>query len=247
MITLGRAKRIVNWLLESAGHVIAPTSTVASFNPLVASLVKEKLAPKTVIDIGVADGTPWLYEAFPNAKYHLVDPTRESLPHMQRWAGRLDAEIHNIGLGDTPGKFEIAIRPLIGGSSLFAEVGEAEFTATYKVQIERFDQIFGSLQRPVLCKIDVQGAELMVLRGMGERLFEIDVLIVETSLIATLQGDAPEFAAIQSIMSDKRYVLQDIVGMTRRPLDGALAQIDAVFVPESSPLRRDRRWSARSR
>jgi hypothetical protein len=39
---------------------------------------------KTIFHIGVADGTPWLYETFPDAKSHLIDPTRESLPHMQR-------------------------------------------------------------------------------------------------------------------------------------------------------------------
>lgn len=31
--------------------------------------------------------------------------------------------------------------------------------------------------------------------------------------------------------------------MLRRPLDGALAQMDVVFVPETSPLRQDRRWA----
>ena len=84
----------------------------------------------------------------------------------------------------------------------------------------------------------------MVLRGMGKRIQEIDIFIVETSLIATLEGDAPEFAAITDHMHDHGFVLYDIVGMTRRPLDRALAQIDAVFVREVSPLRADRRWSS---
>jgi len=36
----------------------------------------------------------------------------------------------------------------------------------------------------------------------------------------------------------------DIIGLKRRPLDGATAQFDLLFVPESSPLRADRRWAA---
>lgn len=235
---------MINKALACFGHAVAHAGTVPSFERLAGLLSRNGLAPATVVDIGVAYGTPWLYEAFPTATFHLVDPTRESLPHMRRWAAHLNAEIHNVGLGDVSGELEIAVRPEIGGSSLFAEVGDVELAATYKVPIRRFDEVFGRLQRPLLCKIDVQGAELMVLRGMGDRLAEIDVLIVETSLIATLKGDAPEFGAINAFLSANGHVLYDLVGMTRRPLDGALAQVDAVFVPEDSPLRRDRRWAA---
>jgi hypothetical protein len=81
-----------------------------------------------------------------------------------------------------------------------------------------------------------------VLRGMGERLKEIDCLIVETSLIATVH-DGPEFAEVAGFMNNAGFVLFDIVAVNRRPLDLALAQMDAVFVPETSPLRRDHRWT----
>lgn len=61
--------------------------------------------PKTVIDIGVAYGTPDLYDAYPQAKYILVDPTRESLPHMQSISKRMNASILNIALGDKKGRY----------------------------------------------------------------------------------------------------------------------------------------------
>jgi hypothetical protein len=86
----------------------------------------------------------------------------------------------------------------------------------------------------------------MVLRGMGEQLKEIDCLIVETSLIATVH-DGPEFTEVAGFMNDAGFVLFDIVAVNRRPrrpLDLALAQMDAVFVPETSPLRRDHRGAA---
>src|SRR5215831_12393503 len=111
------------------------------------------------------------------------------------------------------------------------------------VPMRRFDQLVASFARPSLMKIDVQGAELMVLRGMGERLKEIDCLIVEKSLIATVH-DGPEFTEVAGFLNDAGFVLFDIVAVNRRPLDLALAQMDAVFVPETSPLRRDHRWAA---
>ena len=86
----------------------------------------------------------------------------------------------------------------------------------------------------------------MVFEGMGSRLKDLDVVIVETSLIATLKN-GPEFADVVALMNASNLVLFDITGVTRRPLDQALAQIDAVFVPSDSPLRRDHRWTASTR
>jgi FkbM family methyltransferase len=199
------------------------------------------LTPKTIFDIGVATGTPTIYDHFPDATYHLVDPTRESLPHMRALAGRLRATVHNVALGDTEGSMTIATRPDMAVSSLFEEVGEAEISDRYEVPVRRFDRLVGPFERPALMKVDVQGAELMVLRGAGDRLAEIDILIVETSTIASLHG-APEFRDVFAHLDERGFVLWDIVSLNRRPLDSALAQFDPVFVPVGSPLRADRRW-----
>ncbi len=148
----------------------------------------------------------------------------------------------NFALGDTNSKRRIYVRPEIDGSSLFEEVGECEVLNVQEVEVRRFDECIHHILRPSLCKVDVQGAELMVLRGMGERIQEIDVMIVETSLIPTLRGDPPDFSDVNTFMEKAGFVLYDIVGMHRRPLDRALAQIDAVYVKRESPLRSDRRW-----
>lgn len=200
--------------------------------------------PRTVFDIGVAAGTPDLYAAFPHAHYILVDPTRASLPHMLRLARRLDAQVCNFALGDCDGEVEIEERlDDINGATLFREIGALGPTERYAVPVRRFDRAFADFAGPVLCKIDVQGAELMVLRGMGERLADIDVFIVEASVLATIEA-APEAPEIIAFMHRHGYVVFDIVGIARRPLDNALAQIDMLFVRENSPLRADRRWSA---
>jgi hypothetical protein len=52
-------------------------------------------------------------------------------------------------------------------------------------------------------------------------------------LIATVH-DGPEFTEIVGFMNDAGFVLFDIVAA---PLDLALAQMDAVFVPKTSPRR----------
>jgi len=50
-----------------------PTRNFAEF---FSHLKKLQFAPGTVIDVGVAYGTPDLYEAFPTSKFYLVEPLR---------------------------------------------------------------------------------------------------------------------------------------------------------------------------
>jgi hypothetical protein len=45
-------------------------------------------------------------------------------------------------------------------------------------------------------------------------------------------------------MKDHGFVAYDIHLALNRPLDGALAQIDIVFVKEYGPFRRDHSWRA---
>ncbi len=240
---LGQIKRIVNrWIAPLTGHVLAHESVVPSFERFARRLRAAGLDPRTVFDIGVAEGTPWLYQAFPNAHFVLIDPTREALPYMRKWAQKLDAEIWNFALGDQEGVARINVRSEIGGSTFYEEIGEAEIVRTYDVIVRRFDDVVGEIVRPSICKIDVQGAELRVLRGMHKRISEIDVILCEASLIATIKS-GPEIGEVFEFMREVNFVLYDIVGITRRPLDHALAQVDLVYVPAGSPLRSDRRWS----
>jgi hypothetical protein len=82
-----------------------------------------------------------------------------------------------------------------------------------------------------------------VLEGMTGRMASMDAVIVETSTISSVKGGA-EVHDIVRFMHGHGFVVADIVGITRRPLDGATAQLDLLFLPEhDSPVRRDRRWS----
>jgi FkbM family methyltransferase len=213
-----------------------------SWRQAVQALRHHGFEPKTVFDVGVGFGTWGLYRAFPDALYHLVDPTPESLPYMHKLARRLNAQVHALALGDHDGEAKLEIRADIQGSTLLEEVGQRDFLRFERVPMRRFDRLFTGFARPALAKVDVQGAELMVLHGMTGRLPEIDALIVETSTIATVKGGA-ELAGVVRFMGEQGFVVADIIGLKRRPLDGATAQLDLLFVPEDSPLRADRRWS----
>lgn len=44
-------------------------------------------------------------------------------------------------------------------------------------------------------------------------------------------------------LAERDWVIYDICGLTRRPLDRALWHADLIFVSQNSPLRSDKRWS----
>ena len=229
--------------LRPLASALPQLSGLPSWPRTMAVLKHHGFAPATVFDIGVGYGTFPLYRAFPDAFYHLIDPARESLAYMQRLSRRLRCEIHAVALGDRDGEAALEVRADIQESTLLEELGPRRVRRVDRVPLRRFDALFGSIDRPALCKIDVQGAELMVLAGMTGRLADIDALVIETSTIATVKGGA-EVESVVRFLGEHGFALTDIVGLRRRPLDNATAQLDLLFVPKEAAPRSDRRWAA---
>ena len=186
-------------------------------------------SPATVFDIGVGYGTFPLYRAFPDAFYHLIDPAQESLAYMQRLSRRLRCDVHTVALGDHDGEATLEVRTDIQESTLLEEVEPRRVRRVDRVPLRRFDALFASpFARPALCKIDVQGAELMVLTGMTERLGDIDALVIETSTIATVKGGAEVESVVRflgdTIRREKTYAWKEAWTFDQAPEDLRSAQ-----------------------
>jgi FkbM family methyltransferase len=195
---------------------------------------------RSVFDVGVAAGTPELYSAFPDADLFLFDPTRQAAQHMQKIAAERSAAVFNVALGEANGTIRLFVPDAHASATVFEEVDPVS-SATETVAVARFDDLVPEVKGPALCKIDVQGAELMVLQGMTNAIPTIDFFILEVSTIPTLV-DAPDFAEVNAFMQARGFVVYDILSLLRRPLDGALAQMDVGYVRRNSVLRRDKRW-----
>jgi FkbM family methyltransferase len=86
-----------------------------------------------------------------------------------------------------------------------------------------------------LLKIDVQGAELDVLRGLGHHLSKVEAILVELSLVDYNKG-APLIDEVLSELRRMGFVLYDIVE-EHRHLGGRLFQLDGLFLRPSSRFR----------
>lgn len=198
------------------------------------------LRPATVIDVGAAHGTYELYEGFPSSQHVLLEPLREYEPYLQRVAQRYRARYVLVAAGERPGTAVFNVHGDLEGSSLLREVeGVRADGVPRDVPVVTLDQVCGdlSLRGPYLIKVDVQGAELKVLQGARGVLSDTEAVILEVSLFRFMV-DGPDLHDVVTSMKQLGFVAYDIFGGHVRPLDGALAQVDMVFVQENGPLRR---------
>jgi FkbM family methyltransferase len=233
------AFRTINRALEPTGIRLMRTNTPArTFGLFFKHLKSLGFDVRTVVDVGVAFGTPPIYAAFPKAKYFLVEPVAECRPVLEKLKQSLNAEYFLVAAGAQDGEVTFNVHDDISGSSLFTQVegkvldGEARPTP-----MRRLDGLLpAELEHPVLLKVDTQGAEIDVLKGLGTRVREIDLLILETSMMPMRRG-IPEFADVVKFCDEAGFAVYDVLEGHTRSLDGALAQIDLAFVRKDCSLR----------
>lgn len=231
--------RAVNAALGIFGlRLLRANAPVRNFSLFFEHLKSLGVEVRTVIDVGIAFGTSSIYDAFPRARYFLIEPVAECLPVLEKLKKRLNAEYFLLAAGAENGEVTFNVHEDISGSSLFAQVeGKALDGEARPTPMRRLDLLLPeNLEHPVFLKVDTQGAELEVLKGLGSRISEIDLLILETTMMPLRQG-IPQFADIVRYCDEAGFAVYDVLEGHMRALDGALAQIDLAFVRKDSPLR----------
>lgn len=202
--------------------------------------------PKTVIDVGVAEGTMELYTSFPDSFFLLIEPLKEFEQDLRSILMKYRGSYIIAAAGSKTGEVTFNVHDNhLDGSSLYKEMMGSEADGhEVNVPIIMLDDILKDklLNGPYLIKVDVQGAEIDVLEGGQKVLAEAEVVVLEVSMFQFMKG-APEFFDIVFYMKQHGFVAYDIVLGWNRPLDNALGQIDIIFVKENGQFRQDHSYS----
>lgn len=204
--------------------------------------------PQCMLDVGAHAGgwSEMAADVFPGARFVLIEPQAEMAATIERFcAGHPNARLVRAGAGAAPGQAVFTVWDDHAGSSFVPDTDPSALASGKQrvLPIVTIDDVFRDEPHlPDLVKLDVQGYELEALKG-AQRLFgHTEVFVLEVSLMAAAQ--IPTLAEVVAFMGDRGYRVYDIGGFLRRPLDGALAQVDLVFARATGALCRDNRWSA---
>jgi FkbM family methyltransferase len=210
-----------------------------------AQLARLGFRPRTVIDAGVANATPELYQTFRNASILLIEPLVEFEPFLKRICSTYNAQYVLAAAGQAPGSATFNVHADKFSSSLLKEVEGAAVDGTPRtVPVVTIDQVAAekNLSGPFLIKLDVQGAELQVLAGATRTLPQTEAVILEVTLFGTMIG-GPQFFDVVSRMKELGFVPYDMFGFQYRLLDGALLQLDMIFVREGGFFRQSHAYA----
>jgi len=240
--------RAVNTVLKKFGlRITRGTATGIGMSLSLLGLRDRGFQPKTVLDIGAAygDWTKECLKVYPNSKFLLLEPLAEYNNALNKMVYQhSNVRFINAVAGAVSGQVEMHVQKDLVGSSLLDDKDKSYSGSMRSISMVSIDDLLnkGELEPPELVKIDVQGFELEVLKGGGSLFNSAEVFILEVSLYEFCHG-MPIAQDIIAYMAKKGFVLYDIATIIRRPLDDALAQMDVVFVRETSRLRASQLWS----
>lgn len=192
----------------------------------------------TVLDVGGHHGqfTLFALEQFPSAQIITFEPQAECVAKIRRAIdGDTRVRVLNYALSDTTTEVELHVSKRSDSSSLLP-IGKGQTTAypgteeesVEVITTETLDNLLTEpLARPVLLKIDVQGAELSVLRGAEKLLASIDSVFVECSFVELYDGQALANEVI-SFLAERGFRIAGVFDPAY-DADGRCLQVDALF------------------
>jgi FkbM family methyltransferase len=199
-----------------------------------------------VVDVGAYDGAvaSEYLDLFPEAVCHALEPHPPSFRALSDLLGAHPrARLHRLALGDTPGRGTLHTFPTSATNSLLAPVpdvgamvGPGHMDSFERVEIDvttldLFAEKEG-LSRIDILKLDVQGAEVLALRG-AERLLRaraIGLVVTEVDFVEVYRGQA-FYHDVATTLQDVGYRLYDFYNF-HYGQKGQLQWGDAIFLPK---------------
>lgn len=176
--------------------------------------------PATVIDVGANKGqfSSFARVRWPGARILAFEPLPRPAARYRKVLGN-GARLFTCALGAEDGQMEMHVASRDDSSSLLAlgneqkSIFHMDEVATVKVDVRRLDHVIADLaEPPALLKIDVQGFEFEVLRGLGELAKVVEWIYVETSFVELYTGQRlhDEVAALLSQLGYEQSIEHNV-------------------------------------
>lgn len=199
-------------------------------------LKKKGFDPQVIYDIGAYRGT-WsqeIQQVFPSSKFFLFEANENNTPYLQK----LSFPFFIAALGDREDKVTFYSNNSTGDSLLKEQTQyycEGKCVAK-QVEMTTLEKLVANnkLPLPDLIKMDVQGAEKLIIQGSPDIVKHAKVVILETKILEYNKG-APLIYEIMTLMNGLGYRILDILELHYLP-SGELNELDILFVKEDSPF-----------
>lgn len=219
-------------LFLRVGYEVRPRGTPLHSLDEGLRLLSLHIRPRSVIDIGVASGTPSLYAHFlaSSSQYLLVEPDPYHFPSLSSLASSLPAIMERVACGSFRGETVLHSFFDHRKSSLKSPLRPLRPAGDIVVPVETLDHLVSKhrLPAPYLVKIDTEGSEDAVIRGGTRAFSDACGAIIEVSFAPRFLDDA-SFSDIVCLMKDRGFEVFDIVAGAV-DATGLLCQADVLFI-----------------
>lgn len=228
------AYRAVNSLLRPLGLFLGRYELAFTMDGALERAASRTHGIGTVIDVGASNGS-WTIKAkryFPTAQFLLFEPLQERREELRKLQTQLGFIHISSAAGAVRGSTSFRVDSALDGSGA-ADAGEP---GTRIVPVETIDDVVDDkqLKGPYLIKLDTHGYELPILEGATHVLGDSQFLIIEAYNFK-LTSNCVRFHELCDWLELKGFRCIDLADPMRRPIDGALWQLDLVFTRADNP------------
>jgi FkbM family methyltransferase len=207
-------------------------------------LARSRFAPSLIIDAGAHTGAfaTMARSAFPAAAIHMIEPQPGCAPGLQKLSAKPGFFFHPVAVTSEAGPVHMCVRS-DGDTGAHVTWAENRHEANLVAQGTTLDELFISRCSQgdrILLKLDLQGHEMLALRGAAQLLPKVEVVLLEVSFFQ--QIGEPAIPEVVRFFDKAGFDLYDVAALSGRSRDGRLRQGDFVFVKRNTQLWTDKTW-----
>ena len=198
-----------------------------------------------VLDVGSNKGefAAIYLELYPCSEIKCFEPIPALADELSRkFESDPNVAVFECALSDSDGKSVLQVTRNIASSSLLVPNSSniisdngADVVDSIEVRRRKLDDILDADElkhRKILCKVDVQGAELSMLKGASKSLKFIDTLILECGFSPLYEGEA-SFSEIYEFVQLHGFEVVGILKQSGKLQNGFCRNLDMVFQKKS--------------